>query len=222
MRCLRRFGKLQGSIAWLGVIGCGVNSGQPIERGPSPRIVLGATVTPSGTRDTPPNAFPFSQTCKPDEVVIGYRGTAPGVEPTNQIQSIQGSCAALSVIGTTTLQVNAIPAGVMPLVGNTEAPVEQSQVCPGNGIVVAFSGRSGSDIDQIAIICAPIVIRGTYPNFQLSIGSRDQRPPIGNEGGVPFSEIACPDGQLAIGDEGRAATIINTFGLLCSTPTLVL
>jgi hypothetical protein len=215
-------GKLQAWVAWLGAIGCGVNVGVPIERGPSPRIVLGATVTPSGMRDTPPNAFPFSQTCKPGEVVIGYRGTAPGVEPANQIQTVQGSCAALSVAGTTTLQVNTIPAGVMPLVGDTEALVEQTQMCPGNEVVVAFSGRSGSDIDQIAIICAPIIIRGTYPNFQLSIGSADQRPPIGNEGGVPFGEIACPVGQVAIGDEGRAATVINTFGLLCSTPTLLL
>jgi hypothetical protein len=218
----RRLGHALASVAFLGAIGCGVNTGKPIERGARPRVVLGEMVTPSGVRETPPSAVPFSQTCLSGEVVIGYRGTADGVDPVNQLRSVQGWCAALSVVGVTTLQVIATPSETMPLVGTTPGNVEQTQTCPSNEVVVAFAGRSGSDIDQIAVVCAPIVIRGTYPNFQLSIGDRDPRPPIGNAGGAPFGEIACPAGQVTVGDEGRAATIINTFGLLCANPTLVL
>jgi hypothetical protein len=110
----------------------------------------------------------------------------------------------------------------MPMVGDVAGSVEQTQTCPPNEMVLAFTGRSGSDIDQIAIICAPILIEGTYPNYRMSIGESDQRPPVGNGGGVPFDVISCPPGQVAIGHEGRAATIINTLGLFCATPTLVL
>jgi hypothetical protein len=201
---------------------CGVTTGKPIERGPPPRVVLGDTVSSSGLRNTPPNAVPFSQTCPPGGVVVGYTGTENGTEVTNQLQSLQGFCATLSVHGTSTLAVSTMGSESMPMVGDAAGSVAQTQMCPNGEMVVAFTGRSGSDIDQIAIVCAAIVIDGTYPNYRLSLGEPDQRPPIGNGGGAPFDIIACPTGQVAIGDEGRAATIVNTFGLLCATPVLVL
>jgi hypothetical protein len=77
-------------VVFLGAIGCGVTTGRPIERGPSPNVALDGAVTPSGLRATPPNAYPFSQTCQPDEVVVGYRGTEAGAEPGNQLVSLQG------------------------------------------------------------------------------------------------------------------------------------
>ena len=209
-------------MALFSAAGCGVTTGKPIERGPAPRVVLGDTVSSSGLRDTPPNAVPFSQTCKPGAVVVGYTGTEDGTENTNQLQSLQGFCATLSVRGTSTLEVSTMGSESMPMVGYVAGTVEQTQICPNGEMVVAFTGRSGSDIDQIAIVCAPIIIDGTYPHYRLSIGEPDQRPPVGNGGGLPFDLIACPNGQVAMGDEGRAATIVNTFGLLCATPVLVL
>src|SRR5579859_754092 len=210
------------SIALLGVAGCGFTTGKPIEHGPAPRVVLGGDVSSSGLRDTPPNALPFSQTCMPGEVVVGYTGTEDGTTNANQLQSLQGFCATLSVLGTSTLEVSTIAAESMPMVGRAAGSVSQTEMCPDGEMVVAFTGRSGSDIDQIAIVCARIVISGTYPHYRLSLGEPEQRPPIGNGGGAPFDAIACPAGQVAVGHEGRAATIVNTFGLLCAAPVLVL
>jgi hypothetical protein len=218
----RPLGRVCAWIALSGAAGCGFTTGRPIERGPAPRVVLGENISSSGVRDTPPNAFPFSQTCMPGEVVVGYTGSEDGTANTNQLQSLQGFCATLSVRGTSTLEVSTIPSDSMPMVGLAAGSVSQTQMCPDGEMVVAFSGRSGSDIDQIAIVCAPIVIEGTYPHYRMSIGEPDQRPPVGNGGGAPFDVIACPIGQVAIGDEGRASTIVNTFGLLCATPALVL
>lgn len=145
-----------------------------------------------------------------------------GVEPGMQLVSLQGSCASLSVTGTTTLRVTATPAETMPLVGDAPGSVEQAQACPSDQMIVAFAGRSGSDIDQLAMVCAPLLIGGSYPNYQLSLGELAVQPGIGNLGGAPFDQISCPVGQVAVGHEGRAATIVNTLGLLCAAPALVL
>lgn len=200
--------------------GCGTNIAKPVDRGPLPEIELGTTVTPSGTRQTPPNAFPFTQTCGLNEVVTGYTITTEGHEAGQQLQSLQGHCARLAVDWGSTLRVTTAASAPTAAAGMTGG-VEQSQACPEGEMVVAFSGRSGSDIDQIAIVCAPLIIDGAYPHYRLSLGAAEPQPGIGNLGGAPFSEISCPLGQVAVGDEGRAGTIVNTVGLLCGETQLI-
>ena len=50
-------------------------------------------------------------------------------------------------------------------------PTRQTQTCPTDQIVVGFSGRSGADVDQIVVLCAPLTISGASPTFTLSVGS---------------------------------------------------
>jgi len=100
-------------------------------------------------------------------------------------------------------------------------PVPLSVICPSDQMVVGFRGRSGSDIDQLVFLCAPLAISGASPNFVLSIGPTTESTPLGGPGGNPFNPIQCPAGQVAIGDEGRAAFTINAFGLLCAAPSPV-
>ena len=66
-----------------------------------------------------------------------------------------------------------------------------------------------------------VTISGTPPNDSLSLGAMTTLPGLGGPGGNPFAPLHCPAGQVAMGDEGRAAITINAFGLLCETPLLV-
>ena len=208
------------SGALLLLFGCGVNVERPIDRGPVPKISVGTGLTPSGTRQTPPNATAFSQTCGPDEVVTGYEVTAAGLEAGQQLESLQGFCSAVSVDWGAGLRVVTTPSAPMAAMGMTGG-APQTQRCPDGEMVVAFSGRSGSDIDQLAIACAPLLIYGAFPRYKLNLGAPEEQPGIGNLGGAPFATISCPKGQVAVGDEGRAATIVNTFGLLCAEVRLL-
>ncbi len=210
--------------AWIALVGstaCGVSVGQPIDLAASLRVVLGDPM-PSGQRIPTPNGNAYSQTCEKDEVVIGYKGTVDSGDPgTHQLRSFEASCASISLIGVTAPSVVISPTRTLPVVGITPGDVDQVAMCPANEVIVGFGGRSGSDIDQIAIICAPLTVSGTYPSLVPSIGALDPQPPIGNPGGMTFTDIDCPTGEVAVGDEGRAAYTINSFGLLCAAPALV-
>jgi len=212
---------LAACIALVGSTACGVSVGQPINLAAPLRIVLGSP-TPSGQRIPTPNGNVYSQACEKNEVVIGYTGTVDsGDGGTHQLRTFEASCASLSLRGVTAPSVVTTPARTLPVVGDMLGDIDQAQMCPANEMVVGFGGRSGSDIDQIAVNCAPLVVAGTYPSLVASIGTLDPRPPLGNPGGAPFDDIACPSGQVAVGNEGRAAYTINSFGLLCAAPALV-
>src|SRR5258708_36987452 len=203
-----RLGGIVGKpAAWLALVGstaCGVSVGQPIGLVAALRVVLGDP-TPSGQRIPTPNGRAYSQACEKNEVVIGYKATVDsGDGGTHQLRSFETSCASPSVRGVTAPSVVTTPTRILPVVGLTPGDIDQMQMCPANAMVVGFGGRSGSDIDQIAIICAPLVVPGTYPSLVPSIGALHPPPPIGNPGGAPFDDITCPSGQIAVGNEGRA------------------
>jgi hypothetical protein len=199
--------------------GGGAGSAQP----PRPtRIRLGQPAVPSGQRVASQSGTAFSQPCATDEVIIGYTGTTDAPDAAmNQLRTFQAVCASLSVSGTTTFVVNSTTKELLPVVGTMPGATQQTQLCPNDQVVVGFSGRSGSDIDQIVILCAPFTITGSSPNYVLALGAETARPPVGGPGGEPFAAIRCPAGQVAMGNEGRAAFTINAFGLLCATPSLV-
>ncbi len=165
--------------------------------------------------------MPFTQSCAANEVVIGYAGTVDAPDSSmTQLRSFRATCASLSVSGDTTFVVHTIAKETLPEVGTMPGPVAKSAACAADQIVVGFRGRSGSDVDDIVFRCAPLTISGSSPNFTLSIGPVSELPPLGGLGGNPFNPIDCPAGQVAVGDEGRAAFTINAFGLLCAAVSL--
>jgi hypothetical protein len=98
----------------------------------------------------------------------------------------------------------------------------QTRLCGNDQVVVGFNGQSGARIDQIAPICAPLVIGGAAPNFTLSIGTPS--PPLlglGGPGGGTFGPYNCPAKQVVVGHTGRTSDYVDAFGFLCSTPSLV-
>jgi hypothetical protein len=195
-----------------------------VDAGTQPRptaVRLGSVTTPSGQQSASVGGSAFSQPCAANEVIIGYTGTIDAPDAAmNQLRSFQAVCASLSVSGTTSFAVHTTTKEILPVVGTMPGASQQTEMCPTDQIVVGFSGRSGSDIDQIVALCAPFKITGSSPSYTLSLGTETANLPVGGPGGNPFAAIHCPSGQVAMGDEGRAAFTINAFGLLCATPTL--
>ncbi len=185
-------------------------------------VTLVGVVSPSAQQAPTASGSPFSQTCMPNEVVLGYTGTIDAPDATLAVlRTFQAVCGSLSVTGGATFGVITTTRETLPVVGTKAGPVSQVQLCPANEVVVGFGGRSGSDIDQIAILCAPLTISGASPDFVLSVGNADMRPGLGGQGGGPFAAVNCPVGMVAVGNEGRAAFTINAFGLLCRKAALV-
>jgi len=196
----------------------GVDAGGP----PRPTGVrVGPTSTPSGQQAASTGGTAFQQSCAANEVVIGYTGTVDAPDSAmNQLRTFRAVCASLSVSAAITSVVNTTTKEILPAVGTMPGVVQQTEMCPTDQIVVGFSGRSGADIDQIVALCAPLSM-ASGSSYALAIGTEMARPPVGGPGGEPFAAIRCPAGQVAMGNEGRAAFTINAFGLLCATPSLV-
>jgi hypothetical protein len=214
-----------------GASGAGGSGGNAGAGGSPPKPVritidAGSTATMLAAPST--GGTTFNQNCASNEVVIGFSGTVdPPDAATNWLRSFQAICGSLTVTGTTTFSVQTTQAETLPKpppntgVGSTT----QTRTCAAGQMIVGFTGRQGGYIDQLAFICAPLNIGGTSPNFTLSVGTPSAPiTPLGGPGGSPFTNptnINCPAGQIAVGDTGRAGGFIDAFGLLCSTPRLV-
>jgi hypothetical protein len=185
-------------------------------------VRVSATSTPSGQQSASATGTAYRQSCAADEVVIGYTGTTDAPDAAmNQLRTFRAVCASLSISGIDTFVVNTTSKEILAAVGTMPGANQQTELCPNDQAVIGFSGKSGSDIDQIVLLCAPFTIARTGSTYALSLGSETSRPPLGGPGGSPFAAIHCPAGQIATGNEGRAAFTINAFGLLCGMPTLV-
>jgi hypothetical protein len=189
----------------------------------------GITIAPSpmstAQRSPSPGGNPFLDMCAANEVIVGFTGTVDEVDGSvSYLRSFRAECSALSIAAESNMsyRVTLVPAETLPVRGLSGA-VTQTRRCGANEMVVGYGGRSGLYIDQISILCAPLLVSGSAPNFTLSTGpAGGSSNGIGGPGGEAFDTTACPVGQIAVGDQGRAGAAIDAFGLLCATPSLVI
>jgi hypothetical protein len=165
---------------------------------------------------------PFTGRCAANQVLIGFNGSVePAGSATTWLRSFQAVCASLSITGPT-YAVNTTQTTLLPRRGSQQA-VAQMTMCPPNQVIVGVTAKSGGWIDSLKPSCAPISVTGMSPNYTLSFGPSTATPLYV---GGPFGEftmaLPCPAGQIAVGDEGRASTGIEAFGLRCARPTLVI
>jgi hypothetical protein len=159
--------------------------------------------------------------CQGDEVIVGYIGTAhPPDVFENWLRSIEALCASLTITGTTTYAVETRPAEKLARVGNIVGEVVQTATCPPNQIVVGFTAHTGAFIDSLEFVCAPLQISSTPP-YALSIGRETTLMRIGGPRGDTTFQAQCPRGALATGHSGRSGDAIDSFGLLCESPSIV-
>jgi hypothetical protein len=206
--------------------GAGGSTGGAGGSTPRPTAVkMDVTITPTKQQAPSSDGNDFIQTCAKDEVIIGLTGTVN--DPTvnmNYLHTFQTICGALTITGAGTYTVRTIQAETLPQPGMAaQGTMMQTRLCAADQMVVGFSGKSGALIDQISLICAPLVIGGTSPNLTLSVGTPTlPLLGLGGPGGGAFTAIDCPTNQVAVGNAGRVADFVSRYGLLCSTPTLVL
>jgi hypothetical protein len=165
----------------------------------------------------------FNQTCAADEVVVGFMGTVDAPDASmNWLRGFQAICGTLTITGTGPYNVRTTRAETLPQPGAGMGSTTQGRLCATDQVVVGFSGKAGSYIDQLDFICAPLAISGASPTFTLSVGAPSAPlAPLGGPGGQPFAAIPCGPDQVAVGDTGHASQAVDAFGLLCSTPSLV-
>jgi len=201
-----------------GNAGAGGGMSQPIG------ITTDVTSMPSKLQSANGNGTAFSQSCLRNEVIIGMTGTVddPSVNM-NYLRTFRAICATVSISGTTTYTAHTLEAETMPQPGTaTVGSMTQTRLCGNDQIVVGFSGRSGQRIDQIGLVCAPLVVGGTAPSFTLSVGAPSPALlGLGGPGGGAFGPYDCGANQVAVGHTGRTSDFVDAFGLLCSTPSLV-
>jgi hypothetical protein len=164
----------------------------------------------------------YFRSCARDAVVIGYTGTVnPPEVLVNYLRSFQAICASLAVTGSTTYAVETRQSETLAQVGDTLGSLVQTVVCPPSEIVVGFGVRSGSFIDSIAFSCARLVVSSTPSGYALSLGTKTTMGIIGGPRGMTFTQAECAAGMVAVGHTGKAGRDIDSFGLLCGTPALV-
>jgi hypothetical protein len=85
--------------------------------------------------------------------------------------------------------------------------------CAVGSVAVGLSGRSGSEIDGLQLICARVALDG-------SLSGNDSTPFHGGDGGGGFFSV-CPGGQVLTGLAGRTGSLTDQVQGLCAAITQV-
>ncbi len=164
----------------------------------------------------------YTDVCPSNQVIIGFLGAVDTRSPAS-IGRLQAVCGALS-IGTSAgagCDVRMSRASTLPERGAFGAS-SFTQMCPADQAVVGFQGSSGTLLNQIAFVCAPLVVSRTDAGYAISLGPTHVLSANGGGGGRTFKD-GCAAGQVARGDNivvsnNGARAIVQSFGLICGTP----
>lgn len=80
--------------------------------------------------------------------------------------------------------------------------------CDYNKVAIGIYGRSGSYVDQVGLVCAPLKENGDLGPYSTSATA-------GGLGGGPFYTL-CPDGQALVGLQGRSGSYVDQLGIQCA------
>jgi hypothetical protein len=158
------------------------------------------------------NGSLHTDACPEDEVIIGYRGTtgSTGVNNGRFVFSLEAACGVLSLpqpYGVLTVT----PSGRLPKWGGTgDMPFEA--ICLPNQVVVGITGRAGSSLDSVEIVCGLLATSSTSSPVVVT-----SRTPIGRVGGTTGTAYdgPCPGDQVARGQRINDGSWIDAFGLIC-------
>jgi hypothetical protein len=191
-------------------------------------ITMSATSVATARQTPSAGGVSYNDECGANQALVGFKGTvdsaapadaAPG--PTN-LRSLQGVCAPLAVTAAEPYRVTTGVTTLLP-VRQTPGPVAQTVTCPANQVIIGFVGRQAAYIEELQFRCAPLAISGTSPAFTLALGAIATTGPLGAAtAGTAFAAIDCPANQVAVAQAPRAGTAVDSFGMVCRTPTLVI
>ena len=165
----------------------------------------------------------FAQTCQPNEAIVGFDGTMDLAmdSATPWLKSARAFCSSLTLQGTGPFT---IAYAVGEILGPLGGPSDFMQMapCPADQVAVGFAGKSGSFIDQLYPLCAPLTVQGNATDgYTIAIGNYSSSAnQIGGIGGNQFTDILCNPGEIVTGWTGRSGSWFDAFGLLCGPVTL--
>ena len=159
----------------------------------------------------------FNDSCPVGQVLTGFSGSLK----VGAHAAIRGMCGVPAlVVEDDAFVVKLGPGGNLPQRGMVgDAP--RMRPCPTDQVVVGFSGSAGTGIQQLTLSCAPLIVsEADDGTFTIGPGPVTPLMVVGNPGGVAFPQTNCPMGQVGSAQRLRASTVINAFGLGCTTVAL--
>jgi hypothetical protein len=160
----------------------------------------------------------YQDDCPGGQVLIGFSGNAEAASATLDAvnRQIAARCGVVQIVGTTVTIKTGAALPVRGMVGT----MAWTRTCPADQVVVGFSGRSGSYVDQLVFICAPLTAASSAVGAALTPGATAALTAIGGNGGAAFAAIKCPAGELGAGALVREGDFMDAFSIVCSKATI--
>ncbi|MEA2700338.1 MAG: hypothetical protein QOI66_4609, partial [Myxococcales bacterium] len=160
----------------------------------------------------------YQDDCPAGQALIGFSGNALGPSTTLDTvnRQIAARCGVVQIVGTT---VTIKPGATLPVRGMA-GTMAWTRTCPADQVVVGFSGRSGSYVDQLVLICAPLTAASSAVGAALMPGGTTSLTAIGGNGGSAFAAIKCATGQVGAGSLVREGDFMDAFSIVCSKATI--
>jgi hypothetical protein len=167
----------------------------------------------------------FVDVCPADGVLVGYSGTLQDVPvEVNGVSgvitvlgSLRGTCASVALSGNGDLVITPT-AETVPARGDATQPATWSQACPQGQVIVGVDAQAGIFLDRISFVCGQVDVTLSAAGPTLSVSVGNALPATGGDGGAAFQD-RCAQGQVARGQDLRSGVWINSFALVCGTPS---
>jgi hypothetical protein len=209
-----------GGAAGSGMAGSAPDGGADASVGGCPTSVVVAGESETAMHGgSDPTDMVYKDPCPQGGPVIGYTGSVDSRSP-ESVGFLATVCGKLNVTSSGNgCQVTVGPGSTLPTRGQYgDTPF--TQMCPTNQVVVGMRGRAGAYMDQVAFVCAPLVVTSGASGYSLSFGSTTVLTAAGGSGGGVFDD-ACPAGQIARGSNISVFSgVVDRMGLVCGTPSL--
>ncbi|HXI60651.1 MAG TPA: hypothetical protein VNO55_31535 [Polyangia bacterium] len=162
---------------------------------------------------------PYQDDCPAGQALIGFSGNAQAASATMDSinRQIAAHCGIVQIVGTT---VTVKPGATLPARGMA-GTMAWTRTCPADQVIVGFSGRTGSFVDQLVFVCAPVTAASSAVGTTLTPGATTTSlTAIGGNGGMAFATVKCATGQLGAGSLVREGDVMDAFSIVCGRATI--
>ena len=155
--------------------------------------------------------------CPAGQALIGFNGS---LSMTNTTAAVNRQIAAQCGIVTITGAAVTVQAGTTLPTRGTGGVSAWTRSCPANQVVIGFATRTGTLVDQVTFLCAPLSASSDAVGTALMAGTETSLAPIGGNGGMAFGPYRCAAGEVGSGALVRTSGEISGFALVCSKASI--
>jgi hypothetical protein len=169
----------------------------------------------TSTQGDPGMATAAADECRNGQVIAGFEVSYNTEPPT--VHRIAPLCGMVTVTGGASYVISIAGLTKLGARGGT-APNTMTLECPTNQAVVGFHGRSGGLLDQMGLLCAPLLAN---QDGTVSAGEQTRGPPLPMTAGGSEFTAPCPTDEIAIGYLVNFGAWIDALELRCARASLV-